>query len=232
MAAALDQLKAYKEAGNLGEFNKILIKFLPNLKEVVSLKIKQFERNGWIPRNMYSPQEIVDEIYLKIFENFSEEWTDPSKLKVEMFLLAGKVLDEIKEKHQGKKISFEKFYRDELKELEEEYTVDADGDLVMIEELDDISYHLDEYKDRILLLDAEQTDELLKGLDIEEETGGESRQEISRAYSKLPELSQSVINHYVFGKLTKEEVAKVHGLPVDVITEIIEKVKIRLKGLL
>jgi DNA-directed RNA polymerase specialized sigma24 family protein len=181
---------------------------------------------------MYSPQEIVDEIYLKIFENFSEEWTDPSKLKLDMFLLAGKVLDEIKEKHQGKKISFEKFYRDELKELEEEYTVDADGDLVMIEELDDISYHLDEYKDRILLLDAEQTDELLKGLDIEEETGGESRQEISRAYSKLPELSQSVINHYVFGKLTKEEVAKVHGLPVDVITEIIEKVKIRLKGLL
>jgi len=233
MTEKLEKLQEYKDAGNKMAFNNILIEFLPQFRKVVHLRLRQLEKNGLIPVNMYSAQEIVDDVYLKIFEDFSDELIDPNRLKVKMYSIARDILENLKEKHFKKKISVEKLYRDELKELEEEFTADADGELVLIEDLDDISYHLDEFKDKILLLDAEQVDELVNGLDIidDKPISENTSKKISRVYSKLPELSQSVVNHFVFGKLSTTEIAEIHKIPEEIVTEIIEKIKKRLKSI-
>ncbi len=234
MIEKLELLQEYKTSGNKSAFFKVLIDFLPDLLKVVDLKLKQMEKNGLVPANMYSAQEIVDDVYLQIFEKFTEDYSNPNHLKVQMYLMAREILEKLKEKHTKKRVSIEKLYREELKELEEDYTVDADGDLVLIEELDDISYHLDDYKDKIILLDTDKVDELTKELDLNDGqplSESESK-EISRAYSNLPELSQSVISHFVFGKLSVDEIAEVHKIPTEVVKEIIDKVKKRLKGAL
>ena len=237
MTVVLDKLNDYKKSGDTKSFNDVLMKFLPQLKKVIRFKLRNMEKNGFIPRNMYSPQEIVDEVYLKIFEEFDDELNDESRLKVKMFKIAKEILDDIRSKHTGKKISTELLLRDEMKELEEEYTVDADGDFVMIEELDDISYHLDDFKEKILLLDASEVGELAEdfGLLAEVDNGkltDSQVQNIDSVFSNLPELAQSVISHFSFGKLNIDEIAEIHGIDTDSVKEVIEKVKVRFKKVL
>jgi RNA polymerase sigma factor (sigma-70 family) len=216
------------------ELNSLLNEFLPHLRKVVKLKLKHLEKEGIIPYNMYSAQEIIDDVYLKIFENFDESLMDSSALKIRMYSVAKDKIEEIREKHAGKKVSFESLYNSEIKELEEKFSADADGEIVMIEDLDDISYHLDENKDNILLIDAENVDELAEKLDIEnkEAMTEAKRKSIGLAYSRLPELSHSVVSHLAFGKLSVKEVAAIHKITEDKVNEIVDKVKTRLKGLL
>ena len=233
MTVDLRNLQTHKDSENREAFNAILRDFLPHLRKLVRHKLRQMELRGEIPRNMYSPQEVVDDVYLRIFETFENDHSQPEKLKIRMYAVAKDVLNGIREKHQVKKLSVETLLASETREMEEDYTVDADGDLVLVEDLDDISYHQDEYKDRILLLENQQIDELADSFELSEKhkLGESERKLIGKAYTDLPELTRSVTDHYVFAKLTEGQIAEVHRISVEAVREILQKVRIRFRRL-
>jgi DNA-directed RNA polymerase specialized sigma24 family protein len=234
MTVDINKLQIHKSPGNRKEFNVLLNNFLPHLRKMVRRKLRQMEWNGDVPRNMYSAQGIVDEVYLRIFEAYGDPLAEPEKLKVKMYAVAKEVLDELKEKHKSEKVSVETLLAEETKELQEEYTVDADGDLVMVEELDDISYHADDYKDRILLLENEQIDDLANSFALSggRELTEQEMRRIGKTYTDLPELSRSVTDHFVSAGLTETQIAEVHRISVDAVREILQQVKIRFRKLL
>jgi len=230
----LTKLKTHKDAGDKAAFTKILVDFLPHLRKLVRHKLRQMEVNGEIPRNMYPAQGIADEVYLKVYEAFHEGLVDPEKLKIRMYAIAREILLDMKERHTGKRVSTETLLDEETRALEEKYSADAEGEVVLVEDLDDISYHQDEYKENILILEEQQIDDLVEGFNLAEEkklTKTET-QIIGRAYHDLPELSQSVVEHYAFAGFTKVQVAEIHGIGVEDVENILEKVRTRLEGLL
>lgn len=230
----LAKLKTYKETGDKKSFNRILTDFLPHLRKLVRHKLRQMETREEIPRNMYFAQDIVDDVYLKVFDEFQEGLIDPDKLKIKMYALAREILLNLKEKHTSKRVSVETLLAEETRELEEKYTADAEGEIVLVEDLDDISYHQDEYKENILVLEEQQIDDLVEGFGL---TGDKKLSEaethlVGKAYNDLPELSRSVVEHYAFAKFTTVQIAEIHGIPVEEVEKILEKVKTRFKGLL
>jgi len=230
----LGKLKTYKEAGDKTGFNRILVNFLPHLRKLVRHKLRQMEAREEIPRNMYYAQDIVDEVYLKVYDEFHEGLIDQDKLKIKMYAVAREILLGLKEKHTGKRVSTETLLAEETRELEEKYSADAEGEVVLVEDLDDISYHQDEYKENILILEEQQVDDLVEGFDLagDKELSETKTRLIGKAYNDLPELSRSVVEHYAFAKFTSAEIAEIHGMPVEEVDKILEKVKSRLKGLL
>jgi DNA-directed RNA polymerase specialized sigma24 family protein len=172
---------------------------------------------------------------LKIFNDYKDEFQDENRLKVVMYTYARDILNSLKEKHSGIDISVEDMVNKELEELEEDFTADAEGEIVMLDDLDDISYHQKEYSanDNILLIAPEQVNEiagiynLQKGNLTEEQT-----KRIGKTYSRLPELSMSVFDHYVFAKLTFEQIAEIHRISVEKVTQMLNVIKKRFEKVL
>ena len=235
MADSVDisKLKQYKETNDKEKFNEVLTGFLPEIRKLVFYKLRYWEGKGIIPKNRYSADEIVDEVYLRMFEEFQEYSSDEKTLKVKMLTVAREILDDIKKRHSGKNVPVEDILAEEMKELEEEYTTDAEGERIMLEELDDVSYRSDS-QEYVYLLEDAHFDELAENLELEgkENFTDEVKRMINKAYSALPDLTRSVYDHYVFAGLTISQIAEVHKMKVQDVTRIIENVKRRLSDLM
>ncbi len=233
----IEQLNSHKTAGNRAAFNKVLFEFMPHFRKVIHHKIRQMELRGELPKNMYSAQGVVDEVYLRIFNESSNKSLDENYLKAKMFIVAKEILAELKEKESGHKqaISMETLIGREMQALEEDYTLDAEGELVLLEELDDISYHQEEYGDNLILIEEAKIDEIARVMELKggsEPLTDEERKRIGKVYSDLPETSRAIVEYISFGKLSHAEVATVLNLSTENITRMVSRIRARFLSVL
>ncbi len=224
----LNRLKKHRESEDKDEFNKVLNEFMPELKKLTSHKLRQWEVQGVIPRDTYSADEIMDDVYLRVYDEFHDSMTDERNLKVKMLAVSREILDSIKEKHMGQRVSVEKLIAEEMKELEEDYTVDSEGELILMEDLEDISYDTHDRED-IILLQNEHFEELAESFDLaeDENLSDDTKLKIGRIYSDLPELTRSVVDYYVFVNLSTSQIAEVHNITVDDVNRMLQRVRER-----
>jgi RNA polymerase sigma factor (sigma-70 family) len=229
----LQALQTHKNNNDRAGFNKVLEAFLPQLKRYVANRLRHAVRKGWIPKGMYEPMDIVDEVYLAVFEQFSEADMAPDKLRVRLFQLAEQKLDEIisQEREHLRDLSIEELAAQELKTLEEHITADAEGEVVFVEELDDISYHLDDDKPKVWLLDEGFEEELLAVLDLPREILQDKakRQILAQTYQNLPTLSRIVLELRTRGGLSVMEIAQVRGLSETQVQQLLDAVRARFR---
>ena len=111
--------------------------------------------------------------------------------------------------------------------MEENFTIDADNDYVMNEDLDDISYHQNDKQHTALPYDeAEEGIRTLLGMDtIKKEDNWTDRKSLRRLYYKLPLNSSNIVDLYVLGKLSYQEIALILKLDILEVKEIIGFVK-------
>ena len=124
-------------------------------------------------------------------------------------------------------ISTKLILEDELKQLEENFTMDADNDLIMNEDLDDISYHLNDKEAASLPYDEEEEGvKVLFGLEkTEEQHDWEDRRQIRKLYYKLPLNTSNIVDLYILGKLSFAEIASVMKIEIAEVKEIVNFVK-------
>ncbi len=238
LMAATPDLDTYKKEGERDAFVHLLSRFLPEVTAYVRRRLRMAEAARLVPKGMFRPEDLADEVWIRAWDRYGEEPLTEQNFKVWIYRLAEEVLDEtLKEAEKEKKlhaVSIEEWTAREMKEMEEHFSADADGDLVLIEELDDISYHLDEYNtDDFELVDAEE-EELIKK--IEEEAVEENipvdrkvRRRIKMALARLPMRDRSIFDLHVLQGLTVEEVAQVKQLEVAEVENIIASVRRRVK---
>jgi hypothetical protein len=199
------------------------------LHPYVKQRLKVGEYMGILPRNMYKPNGIIDEVILKIYENNVNNDIDPYQLQLMMFTLANKRLFELFESEKWHKdsISTKILLDEELKLLEEKFTIDADFDYIMNEELDDISYHQDKEESHLLQSDEIQqnvTDflELKENIFYKNQVKQDT---LRKMYRVLPLQTSNVMDLYVLGKLNFQEIATILDEDIVEIKNIISFVK-------
>ncbi len=206
------QLIKHKQNNSFKDFYAEIEKFLPQLRRYVKQRLHLAEQNGIIPKNFYAPEDIIDEVYQEIYGKIDENWTE-QQLKNELFSLAMQKLDTIikKEAQKPQTVDIDRLIEQELKELEEKFTVDADGELVLEEELDDISYKQDEAKPQYLILERPIEQRILEMLDKDtsRELTREQQQIFWKLYKVLPAQSKTVVELYVFGGLSIGEISQI-----------------------
>ena len=207
-------------------FDKKVLSATQHLHPYVKHRLYIAESTGIIPKNMYNSNGIIDDGIVKLYENGFNVDTDTMEIKLKLFKLVDNDLDELlkKEAFHKNTVSTNSILKEELDGLEENYTVDADLDYVMNEELNDISYQQDNVHKHLFLYDDNDSS-VLKAFEIENLQNPNTKKLLGNFYSWLPLKVSNIIDLYVFGKLEFEEISKIKNLEVKRIERIFNAVK-------
>ena len=197
-------------------------------------RIRVGERLGYFPRNMYKSSEIIDEVVLEIYEKGIHKSKESEELRMAMFdLLNAKMSTLFKSEAWHKdSISTKLILEEELKQLEENFTSDAGNDLIMNEELDDISYHQNNGGPKDLPYDrSEEGVRTFLGLDeIKNFQENNDRTALRKVYYKLPVNTSNLVDLYILGKLSFHEIALILNMEVSEVKEIVNSVRETIKN--
>ncbi|WKK65524.1 hypothetical protein [Lutimonas zeaxanthinifaciens] len=196
-------------------------------------RIRVGEILGIFPRNMYKSNEIIDEVVLETYERELHRENHIDELRLAMFQMLNDRFQGLFQKEEWHKdaISTKYILEQELKQLEENFTTDAGNDLIMNEELDDISYHQDNLKTNELPYDdAEEGVRAFLGLDnVEKHPDLYDRSNLRKVYYKLPVNTSNIVDLYVLGKLSYHEIASILKMDVSEVKEIVNFVRETIK---
>ncbi len=185
----------------------------------VKNRLRVLENHGILPKNMYKPSEIIDEVILDVYEDQVREEIDQHALQILMFAKSYHKIVDLAEKEKWHKhnISTKLILEEELKQMEEKFTVDGDFDFILNEELDDISYHQND--EGHSLLDSEDVQQNILSLfelkDNNHLRASAVKQTFENLYKQLPIQTSNVVDLYVLGKLNLKDISTI--LDTDIV---------------
>ncbi len=234
MKHAFQKLKQHKNQENKEAFLEMINEILPKLKQYIKHRINTYEAKGIFKKNFYSADGILSDVYLKIYDQF-DRIENENRLKTEMFKIADEILENyaMHEKNPAEPVPVQQILKEELQIMNEDFTVNADGELILLEELDDISYKQDEFKPKIFLFDKNAEFRLANalGLSPEDFTDEKFRSLFGGFYAQIPETIRRIIDLYVFGELAPQEISLVTGLGDEDIELTLKTVREKLQRL-
>lgn len=221
----INKLKKHQAKGKHNKFNKKILKIIPELKPYVRHRLFIACSLDIIPENLYQSTGIIDDAIIKMYESDISKFESTAALRLELFRLVKAELEDIQKKEEWHRNneSTDKILHQELNKLKEKFTFDADGDLIMNEELTDISYQQKDFATQLFLYENAE-DNVRSSFDFE--YLDESRKKVfSSLYRMLSLEASNVVDLHVFGKLTPKEIAKIKDVDVATVIEIIDQVK-------
>ncbi len=230
MADRTAALSSHKAQANPRAFYQQLEHIAPGLRNYIRQRLLSAERRRLIPPGLYAPEDVLDDVLLHVYEHFDAMPTNEEALRIKLFQLANERLDELlqDEAWHRNAVSLEELLSDELKLMDEIplITVDADGDILLVEELDDAELAPQEPK--LVLLEDSFEEELMAtlGLDrrlVKADKG--QRAILAHLYDRLPEQSRILLDLWTRGKLSIDEIAKVRALSVEQVQTILQRIR-------
>lgn len=214
-------------------FNKKVISATQHLQAYVKHRLYIAESKKIIPKNMYTSSDFIDEAIAKFYEGGYNVDMEVPAIKIKLFKIVDNDLDELfkKEAFHQDTISTRTILEEELAGLEENFTVDEDFDFIMNEELNDISYKQDRKHKHLFLYNDDNTP-IKETFKIEDLSSIHNQNLLGKFYSILPLKVSEIVDLFVFGKLTLNDIAEIKNIEIKrverVINLTIESLKQRL----
>ncbi len=137
----LETLNRFRQQDDKNLFVHLLQSLMPDIKAYMIRQYKRAFANSDMPHERrIDYQDLFSEFYLKVFEDFDQK---PQERDQVVDWLYGKADDLLKERFSRLNIevpgtiSYEEIMKARTKEMEERFTTDAEGELIMLEELDE-----------------------------------------------------------------------------------------------
>ena len=195
-------------------FNELILKIIPSIKKYINGRLDAAVKKGHFSINKYSADEFIDQLFIEIYDQIDEVQT-ANEFYLWLFRKTDQLLEDIIVEEEFDDLYFlniDDYSKPEWDEMEEKFSTDGDGDLLMIEELDDISYDKNDYTlNHVFIEDDEQDyiDKLDKELSVEE-----VKRHFQTVLLKLPIQMQSVFELYTKHQFNIEEVAKIKRMRI------------------
>ncbi len=204
------QLTMHKKENNFKEFYNTIHYMVPELKNFMTASLKAAENQGKIDRQYYDAYGMLDDVYLSVFKVFQQ---DMEEAEIQTLLFRHS-LQKISELVEAEKLtpnhpSTGDILKDEMDALDEMFTAEADGDLIFLDELDDISYNQERRRREVVYLDESLVAMLIVKLGLEDKflLSKEKRRLLGILYEAIPPRSKSVMELYVYGDRTVKEIS-------------------------
>ena len=215
-------------ARNPQEFGKRILSAVPHIYPYLKHRLYIAESSGLIPKNMYKSQGLIDDAILKLYED-EEDLNDDMKLKLRLFRYVDQRLEELYKSESFHKdtMSTSGILKKELKSMEENFFLNADEDTVMRDELDDISYHQDDHQKPLFLYDDAEKN-IIQTLELETNERALDKSDrvlLHKVYHWLPRKTSNILDLYVFGKMTVDEIAEIKGVHKEEIQQLMLAVR-------
>lgn len=206
-------------------FDKKVLSTVQHLHPYVKHRIYIAESTGILPKNMYSSNGLIDESIIELYNHGFNIEAETMAIKLELFKIVDNYMNELfkKEAFHKNTISTDSILKDELSKLGEDYTIDADLDLILNTELNDISYHQDHTNHLYLYADKETS--ILRAFELEDLSASQSPKIFGRFYNWLPINISNIVDLYIFGNLDFDAIAKIKNIETSRVELIFDKVK-------
>lgn len=191
-------------------FNKKVVSVTQHLRAYVNHRLYIAESTGIIPKNMYNSNDFIDEAIAKFYENGYNIDDEALAIKLKLFKIVDTDLDDLfkNEAFHKNTMSTHSILEEELDGLNEKFTVDEGFDFIMHEELSDISYQQDNKHKHVFVYD-DNNSSLMNTFEIQDLSSENQKNILGKFYSWLPLKVSDIVDLFVFGKLTFDEIAEV-----------------------
>lgn len=216
----MKNIKHIKTKNRKTKFDKKVLSAIQHIHPYVKHRIYIAESIGVLPKNMYTSNGIIDEGIVKLYKRGFDQDSDALSIKIELFKIIDLYLNELfkKEAFHKNTVSTSSILKEELDNLEEKYTTDADLDYVMDEDLDDISYKQNNNQKHLFLYENNEST-ILNALEIENISTENKKRLLGNLYS-LPIKTTDILDLYIFGKLSFKEISIVKQIEIDLVEKI------------
>ncbi|APY12644.1 hypothetical protein BWZ22_16065 [Seonamhaeicola sp. S2-3] len=207
----------------LNKFHKKVVSATQHLQAYVKHRLYIAESTKIIPKNMYKSHDIIDEGIAKFYEQGYNIDADAASIKIALFKIVDSELNDLfkKEAFHQKTMSTHTILEDELDSLEEKFTADEGFDFIMNEELSDISYHQDHENKQVFVYDDKNAS-IQNAFEISDISTNRNKHLLGKFYTWLPLRVSGIVDLFVFGKLSFEEIAKVKNIEDKRVERILE----------
>jgi RNA polymerase sigma factor (sigma-70 family) len=210
--AELNRLRA---SGDKEAFFAQILPLLTPLKSYIKRQLRIAYLTMQIRTPVFTSRDFVDEVVLRAYENYDHK---PRNVTLEQWLyqIANELLGNYirtASRRDARRRSLEDLTRKELKELEEPITADSEGEVMLVEDLDDSELPQDEFVPPAYQKDPNE--EIQK-----EELVGQ----ILQALSHIPPRERSVFELSVIEGFSNDDVARIAHVAPDEVPEIVHRV--------
>lgn len=219
-----------KEKDNRKAFNTLLLQILPEVKQYITKKLNTALSKGLVSKNKYNPEGIKNQLFIEAYDHF-EEIDGKENLHPWLFKKAEELLDDILTEEEFDDIFFKNiddYSKPEWEAMEEKFSTDGDGDLVMTDELDDISYNKNDYVlNHVFIEDGKE--ELIEKLDkqLGKETLKKHRDMVLR---QLPLPMRDVFELATEYKFDMEQIANIRNENLEKVQQLLKDARKSLKA--
>jgi DNA-directed RNA polymerase specialized sigma24 family protein len=143
-----------------------------------------------------------------------------------LFKRAEKLLDDMEVEEEFESYFYDNiddYSRAELEEMKEAFSTDGDGDLVMMEELDDISYKNHHYLLKNIYLDDGHED-MMALMDTDAQQGRTQRH-LDSVLFQLPPNMRSVFELATEQLFSTEDIARIKGVSLERIEKTLDRAR-------
>ena len=200
-------------------FKNIITVLLPGLKGYVKRRIMSAKLAKLKPLSNIDYKDIINEVVLRVYQRYKNNIENIKDVNIWLIQEADNILNEILDRQEYEKISYEELLNNELEQLEEEFTVDGEGELVMTEDLDE--YDTDFGVEEIILISKGESDFIEK---LEKDKTS-LKNKIYDELIKLPLRYQSIYDLYYFENMEIDEIAKIKNMDTIKVEAIIISIK-------
>lgn len=222
-------LQRMRSEGKARAFNELLLKVLPDVKRYITRGLRIALSKGVISHNKYKPEDLFDQLIIDIYDKL-DEVRYPGEFHAWLFKRTDKILEDMEVEEEFATYFYDDidtYSRAEREQMKEEFSTDGDGDLVMLDELDDISYKNHEYLLKNIFLDDSHED--LMALLERKEGEKDPKGLVETAIFNLPPTMRSVFELATEQLFTPEDIALIKGFSVERIREMLTRARTLLR---
>jgi len=229
VAGALLHLSEMKKRDDRADFNKLMMRLLSGVRQYLGRRLQRAVRNGHLPEGKYKVADFVDELFVQAYDHLQAVKEDKD-LHAWLFKKADEILEDALIEEDFDNTFFENiddYGQQEWEAMQEVFTTDADGDLVMEEELDDPSYPKHDYS--LADVFVENGEEELVDKISRELSEGEIHRHIDMVLHQMSTMMQTVFELAVNQQFTPHEIGLIKQISVGEVKRYIAEVRERIQ---
>ncbi|WP_299210209.1 sigma-70 family RNA polymerase sigma factor [uncultured Dokdonia sp.] len=225
----LPSLIKLKKEENRIAFNQLLLEILPEIRRYIIKRVRTAIQKGHFTKNKYIANDFIDQLFIEIYDHI-EDFSNEDEFYVWLYKKTNELIDDVIVEEEFDDLfmkNIDDYSKNEWDQMQEKFTAQIDGDLIMKEELNDISYHKDTYKlDDVFIENTENA--LVQKIDkaLHQE---EVDRHIQVVFHNLPTPMQNVFELFTKQHLTLAEIAEIRKTTIEEVQQLLHDARRSLK---
>jgi len=225
------KLVNYKKVNDRKNFYDLMKQIMPGVRKYIKKIFFKLVRNKQIPKGKYKVNDFIDTLYINAFDNI-QGVENSENLYAWLIKQADILLEDTLIEEDFNNVFFKNiddYTKAEWDEMEENYFIDADGDLVMEEEADDIFLPKNDYTLKDVFIENID-DDLMKTISEHMEKDQINRN-IKMFAGQFSLLEYSIFELNSNHALTAIQIAEIKKIPVSKVEDLLENMKCSIKSI-